>query len=45
MTETIEKKDGKPRRTVTVINERYPYRYIIAMSAIYDYFTFDEDDL
>ena len=32
MTETIEavKKDGKPRRRLQVINERYPYRYVIA---------------
>lgn len=29
MTET-EKKDGEPRRRLQVINERYPYRYVIA---------------
>jgi hypothetical protein len=30
MTIEPEKKDGKPRRRLQVINERYPYRYVIA---------------
>lgn len=29
-TETTERKDGRPKRRLQIINERYPYRYVIA---------------
>lgn len=30
MTIEPEKKDGRPKRRLQIINERYPYRYVIA---------------